>query len=82
MAVLEQLTFTTQVRTSQLKVRWVGKVLVETVGSGSSRAAYFYHTGELTSTPENEVGMGRSWWSQWKLCRQWQPWSSLLLPHR
>ena len=35
-------------------------VLVETVGRGSSGAAYFYHTGELTSTGESEVGLGRS----------------------
>ena len=49
------------------------------MGSGSCGAAYFYLSGELTSTAGSEVGVGRSWWSQWKLCGQWQLWSSLLL---
>ena len=52
------------------------------MGSGSSGAAYFYHTGELTSRAESEVDFVRSLRSQWKLCEQRQPWSSLLLPYR
>ena len=39
---------------------------------GSLGAAYFYHTGELASRVESEVGFVRSLRSRWKLCGQRQ----------
>ena len=82
-AALEQLTVTTQMLTeNEVGGGGLGGLSGNSVGRGSSGAAYFYHTGELTSTAHCEVGVGRSWWSKWKLCGLWQPLSSLLLPHR
>ena len=48
------------------------------VGSGSSGAAYFYHAGELTSAAHSEMGVGRFG----GLDGQWKLWSSVLLPCR
>ena len=62
-AALEQLTVTTQMLTEN-EVGGHGGLSGNSVGRGSSGAAYFYHTGELTSTAHSEVGVGRSWWSQ------------------